>query len=395
LLGSTLIKSNDLSAAKLAFETSLILSPNFIEPKFNLANLEMLEQNFAGAIVLYEEILNSADFKDINETPIEPIKFSLSLAYLATGKINLGWEYYDFGFHPNNPVNSRRSPNRSFSVPCWKGERIEEKKILVWGEQGIGDELLFLTCINDLESTNAQIIIECQERLVSIISRSFSKCIVRPSAFFNQIDQASVFNDFDIHIPMGSLPKYFRKSIKDFKNGGPYIKVDSSLVKKFEFLLQNSCKSKHRIGICWRSGKLDSERNKHYTSLSDWGEILSNKNCDFINLQYDDCEIELLQAEEKFSIQIIRWEDLDLKNDFDSTMALISRLDYVITVGTAVHSMAASVGIQVILMQPYGWTNFGTNNYPFFDNVHCLFPPKGGYTAHCIADAAKIIGSLN
>jgi Flp pilus assembly protein TadD len=394
LLGATLSKLNDKSASKIAYEVALSFDPSFTEAKFNLANIEYLSGNYKDAIFLYESILSKNLSTDINETPIEAIKFALSLAYLANGQIELGWENYDYGFHLNLPQNIRRAPNRSFNCAKWNGDNIKGKRLLVWGEQGIGDELIFMSCLNDLIALDMSIIVECQERLLPLISRSFPMFKVRPSAYFNQIDFPPVFDDYDYEIPMGSLLRIYRSKFSYFSSSKPYLSVNSLLAKKYEARLLNECSRRLRVGICWKSGTLNADRNAAYTNLIDWEIIFKNKNCDFINLQYGDSEDEILSVEKKLDVKIIRWPDVNLKDDFDSTAALMSRLDLIITVGTTVFSMGAAIGLPVILMSQKGWDNFGTAYYPVFTNITCLFPPEGQTVAHCLEEAAMIISEL-
>ena len=128
------------------------------------------------------------------------------------------------------------------------------------------------------------------------------------------------------------------------------------------------------------------ERNLHYLVIEDLIPILQDKNFDFVNLQYGDCEDELLEVEKLSGINIIRWHDLDLKNDIDSVLALISRLDLVITVATAVSPLAASLGKKVLLMGVKSWTNLGTNYYPFFPTIECYFPSKENMVSECISN---------
>ena len=148
------------------------------------------------------------------------------------------------------------------------------------------------------------------------------------------------------------------------------------------------------VGICWRSGYLNPERNVEYTKLTEWAGILTLSDIQFINLQYDECEEELVEAEALFDIKIMRWPELDLKNDFESTMALMSNLDLVVTVGTAVSPMAASIGIPVYLMAGKGWPNLGTDYYPWFKNVNCFFPKLNGDVGSCIPDVAKALNQF-
>ena len=95
-----------------------------------------------------------------------------------------------------------------------------------------------------------------------------------------------------------------------------------------------------------------------------------------------------------FNVKIIRWPDLDLKNDFDSTGALIANLDLVVTVGTAVNPLSASSGTPVYLMAGKGWPNLGTDFYPWFNNVTCFLPKTTGGISSCIPDVASAIQKL-
>jgi hypothetical protein len=81
----------------------------------------------------------------------------------------------------------------------------------------------------------------------------------------------------------------------------------------------------------------------------------------------------------EFNIEIIRWPDLNLKDDFESTFALISRLDAVVTIGSAVVAMSGAVGVKTFLMAPsLDWPNLGTNDYPWFPNVEFITAAQSG-----------------
>jgi Flp pilus assembly protein TadD len=389
-LGTVLQKTGDTMAARVAFESACILSPNSHEPFYNLASLEAIANNSKKAIDLYNESLLKKSYTTTDIT--SRVLYSQSFEYLKIGQLSQGWINYNHGFSNSVPFEYRRAPNRSFSVPRWTGGPLNGGRLLIWGEQGIGDELLFLTCLAELDSIDGYILVECDSRLVQPLSRSFPKIIFRPSSYQFTLGLPAIFNDYNFHIPMGGLMEIFRSDISDFIRSKHYMIIDDKIANFFEDKLNTVCGLHKRIGICWRSGKLSGQRNDHYTSLSDWGEIFSLPNYKFINLQYGECEQELIDAEEKFSTHIIRWMDLDLKNDIDSTLALMSRLDLVITVGTSVSSMAATIeGLKVFQMGRKGWPNFGTDYDPAFPNIRCVFPPEGGIVADCIAEVAKIL----
>jgi hypothetical protein len=133
-------------------------------------------------------------------------------------------------------------------------------------------------------------------------------------------------------------------------------------------------------------------RNSEYTSILDWGPIFSISNACFINLQYGDCEEELNQAEIKFNIEILRWNDLDLKKDIDNVMALIDCLDCVVTAGTAVFSMAGSLRKETYMfLNKSTWDMLGTKYYPWFDTVNVVLAPDKNITASALEPIAEMI----
>jgi tetratricopeptide (TPR) repeat protein len=394
LFGITLIKIGENSAARDALKIALKIDPFYLEAKFNLASLEVKDGNIDEAIKLYESLIQIRT-NEINSVPLEAIKFNLSSLYLSVGKLDIGWEFLEFGFHPHVPPEYRRNPGRNFDKKKWNGIIEEDKTILVWREQGVGDEIMYLSCLPELIDSGMRIIVETDERLIPILSRSFPNCSFRGQQYdVYSHDKKPKIEDYDFQIPVGSLPGIFRKTIKSFKNKNPYLIVNENLRSEFQKKINNISLNKLKIGICWRSGYLNPERNFDYTKLIDWGPIFNIKNIDFINLQYSESEQELQEAESLFDVKIIRWQELDLKNDFDSTSALMANLDLVVTVGTAVNPLAASIGIPVYLMAGKGWPNLGTDFYPWFSNVTCFFPRTTGGITSCIPDVAAAIQKM-
>jgi len=129
-------------------------------------------------------------------------------------------------------------------------------------------------------------------------------------------------------------------------------------------------RQKTLVGISWRSGVLKIERNNNYTNLLDWKDLLNRQDLQFVNLQYGDCEEEILQVEQLLGIQILRWPDIDLRNNLEAVLALISELDCVCSVGTAVSSIAGSAGVPTLLLLQKSWVLLGqTDIYPWYSNV--------------------------
>ena len=384
ILGATLVKNGIDSLAKKMFEVACALDSNYIEAKVNLAVLASKNGEHFAAIKILEEIILNANESHLNPTPINQIKYLLSFDYLSVGKINEGWIYYDFGFDLNISPNSRRNPVREFKKPKWNGSFEKGKTILLWREQGIGDEILFYTCLPALIDVGMIVIVECEGRLLETLTRSFPQFKIRRENFNQENKNISSIEDYDYHLPIGSLMRYFRNDIEKFNTNKTIFKVNENLARMHEKNLTLKNSFNKRVGICWRSGLLNFERNNNYFIIEELIPIFLNKNFDFINLQYDDCEEELLHVESLCDVEIIRWKELDLKNDIDSVISLISRLDLVITVDTAIAPIAASIGKTVIHVGKKGWNNLGTDYYPFFPSIECISPNQNESISNCI-----------
>lgn len=370
-LATALIGLNQPVEAKYCIETALLLNPNSIDAKFNLARILSLNNLYNDAINSYEALLNSIEVLKSDLVPF--IKYNLSFDYLKMGMLEKGWDYFEFGFDSKIPLNKGRQPDRKFIVPMWSGELGSQKSLLVWGEQGIGDEILFMSLLRDLSSKSIQVIIECDKRLVNIVKRSYPNFIVRPSNY--GVDKEQLLFDYDYHIPMGSLPRLFRKKMSDFRSSESYLvpnKLNNLELQNFFEKNSNFLK----IGICWRSGLLTNEREINYIPLSQWHTIFTIPDAVFINLQYGECEKELNEAEDIFNIKIHRWPFIDLKNDLENTFMLIDQLDLVVTADTAVSPMAFSIGKPALtFMNQLGWANLGEEQYPWSSSM-IQFPPK-------------------
>jgi hypothetical protein len=246
---------------------------------------------------------------------------------------------------------------------------------MIWGEQGLGDEILFMSLIPDILLKFKNVILECQPRLVSIAQRSFPSIKVRPYSFDKNGKQ--LIFDYSYHIAIGSLNKYLRKSILDYDNKKSYLIPLKNRDYLFNELIQKNS-AKLIIGICWRSGLITTERSTNYIPLDEWDAIFSIPNAVFINLQYGDCEGELTSAEEKFNVKIHRWPNIDLKNDLETVFSLISKLTLVVTAATAVSPMSFSIGKPTLTFKPsLDWTNLGTNYFPFSRSMILFTPLKG------------------
>lgn len=384
-LGTALSDLNMANEAREAYITANLINPKYVATIINLAQLEIKNSNHMRGIQLYEDALN---LKNISSNEKELVKYYLGYAYLYIGNLSRGWDLYENGFGSLLPAAARRS-NRKFLEPQWNGENLGEKTLLIWREQGLGDEIEFSTCLHDVAELGLNVILECEARLVNIFKRTFPAFTVRTELV--GADYYHLKNDFDFHCPVGSLPRIFRRSIESFeKPVTPLVLLESS-VSKFKHRL-STYSGRTLVGICWRSGLFSVLRNLNYTALLDWKDLLSQQDFQFVNLQYGDCEKELIEIEDALGIKILRWSDLDLKNDLENVLGLIKNLDAVVTVGTAVSSLAASCEVPTFLLSHQSWLMLGqTEKYPWYK---CVVPLITGKDEHLAAKIKLIPGYL-
>lgn len=369
-LGCALGDLLQLEDAREAYLTALALNPSYMNAIINLAQLEAKLGNELRCIELYEEALTS---NNITAGQKDVIKYYLSHSYLFIGKLDKGWDYYDFGFADLLPTGAFRS-ERKFVQPVWIGNLDEKRTILIWREQGLGDEILFSSCLSDIHESNLNIILECDPRLVDIFQRTYPNFKVRGESI--NAEHYSVFNDFEIHLAIGSLPRYFRRDIHNFERPATIWHPKPEAVNLFRTRLE-PFQNKILVGICWRSGNLSVDRNSNYTALQDWGILLSNPKFQFVNLLHGECEGELVQVEELFGIQILRWSDIDLRNDLESVLGLISELDCVVSIGSAVSVIAGAAGLNTLVLLRQSWVLMGKpSKYHWFPNVKPFAPGK-------------------
>lgn len=253
--------------------------------------------------------------------------WNLSLAQLELGKWATAWDEHEWGFDA-----LMRHDRKVGGRPRWDGT--PGKTIVVYGEQGIGDEIMFSSMLPDLLKTN-KVIFECHPRLLTLFQRSFPeiKC-------YGTRDQKEVgwhdAEEYDYQISIGSLGKFFRRSTDAFP-GTPYLKAEGQKGAKF------------RVGISWTGGMKEGRVRVRSIPLPWWKSILSN-DCDFISLQYTEAEAELKLMDD-LGYSIKRNESV-FAQDYYETAKLVQSCDLVISCCTSVIHLAGALGVPCWVMTP-------------------------------------------
>jgi tetratricopeptide (TPR) repeat protein len=374
----------DLDGAAASYREAGRLVPNLAAAWFNLGNVEKKRGSLARAVEAYREALVHAPevpevllnlgntlrecgqleeaisllVKAAERKPGWPeAEWNLALARLAAGQLAEGWAGYEARW-----AHLRLAGDRGLPWPRWNGEPLDGKEILVWREQGVGDEILFATCVPDLVEQGARVTLAVDDRLVSLLARAFPEVTVIPDRDWNG-------RRFDYQIALGSLPRFVRATRGAFPERWSWLLPDRARAAAWTQRLETRGPG-FRVGICWRSGLKTVDRLRAYSHLEQWGPLFAVPGVVWVNLQYDDCAAELAEAERRFGVGIHRFDGVDLRNDLESVAALLWRLDLVITAPTAVSSLAGAMGTETWqLVHGVDWTAFGEPRSPWFPAI--------------------------
>jgi hypothetical protein len=237
------------------------------------------------------------------------------------------------------------------------------------------------------------VIVETDPRLTSLFARSFPGATVRAQTLDRAGRETLDAPDFDVVVSAGSLPCYVRRTLADFPSRTSFLVADAARVDGWRERLASI--PGPRIGIAWRSKLNTAERRLEYTRLAEWNEIFGVPGASFFNLQYDDCERDLADAERRFGVEIHNFDDVDYMNDFEQVAALMKNLDLVISARTAVAMLAGGLGVPTVMMgNRWDWSDLGTDTSPWFPSVTLVYRELGQEWDHVLATAARRVEEL-
>ena len=393
-LGSALQKNEEWEKSEKAYSDSLIYRPDDLTTQLNLAEVLIAQEKFEDAETIYRKLIDAnsqfiVGYRMLGECLMNARKWEEALS-LADDAISAGLQDaeiftlkgYALGammrldeaelmtrkaleleadnsqaqiafsilcFYQENWLNAWKYyearwglPNlhrRPFTQAEWNGEPLKGKKILIWGEQGVGDEVLYATMLSDVLALGADVTFEMDARLVPLFERSMMdmKCLARstqPDAEFRNIV-------FDYQIPIASLGQHLRKNEASFGDGSSFLRSDKK--KTQEFRQKYKSENALIVGIAWYSS--DGRGLSKSMSLMDLKPLFEVPGVQFVDLQYGDKAHERLAFEEATGFSLVHDDDVDQMQSLDDFAAQIAALDLVISVSNTTVHMAGALGV--------------------------------------------------
>ena len=341
-IGNTYQEQGKLEESVQAYHKAIEIQPCSAEAYNNLGNAYQEQGELELAIQAYHKAIEiQDDFAEAHN--------NLGQILLLLGYFRQGWEEYEWRWQCRNFSIGQRN----FPQPLWNGSNLQGKSILVWAEQGIGDEIMFANLLDSLKKISSHIIVECEIRLVAFFQRSFPETQFVPRE--NPPNSRLLNSNIDYQVPIGSLGQWLRPDEDSFKqNRQSYLTTCTDKSEQIKKRYQSLAADSILIGISWKStGAKQKQTLSKSTTLKDWTSILSQQGCCFINLQYGDIEPELEQFQEETGLKIYCDQEIDALQNLDDFATQVSALDLVVSTSNTTAHIAGALGKRVWTLLPY------------------------------------------
>jgi Flp pilus assembly protein TadD len=344
--------------AQSAVRHALSLNPESAELWQNLGSICQELALWPEAIAAFDRAI------EIDPKSVE-FHYSMALALLASRQFERGWREYESRFQLDRWDGPRQLPN----LQVWRGEPVEGT-LLVYGEQGIGDEIMFASCVPDVQRCGQAVILACSSKLEGLFRRSFPSAEVICLDRLKDGTPSSSLSHATAMIASGSLPRIHRHTVADFPRHRGYLVADESQSAAYRARLEG-LGSGLKVGLSWRGGTERTRSSHRSLKASDLEMMLQCPGVRFVNLQYDSSADDAAIAAAIQAGKLVHWPDA--LQEYDRTAALVSGLDVIVSVCTSVIHLSGALGRPTIVMAPHSaeWRyGMAGEDMPWYPSVH-------------------------
>lgn len=366
-LGMLLLRNNRIEESRECFLRAIGINPGYLQARCNLAVLSTWCGDLDFAITELRDALKAAPEDG-------DIHFNLSLALLAAGMMEDGWQEHEWRFLKSNPVLRRDE-----QILRWNGEPLAGKRILIHAEQGYGDSLQFIRYATLLAAQGGTVFVEGQDPRISKLLAT----VPGVKAAFARGDELPAV---DFQIPMMSLPL----GLGDRAWPPPvdiYLNPPGNLVDVWRERLAGL--PGFKVGLAW-AGRPEHENNANRSieadSLSPLGGL---QDVSYVSLQFDSKSVvELPFKAYDFCGDI--W-------DFCDSAALVKNLDMVVTIDSAIAHLAGGLGVPTFMLLPWNpdwrWMH-GRRDSLWYPSIRIFRREVGDSWTKVVEEVAQALAEL-
>jgi tetratricopeptide (TPR) repeat protein len=329
--GTVLNNMGQSEAALASLEQALQLRPDSIEAWHNRGNALANLARSAEAIQSYDKVLAIApDHVEAH--------FNKSLMLLNTWEFAKGWQDYEWRWQsPTSGAHRYPTP-----LPPWNGAAMSGR-LLVWAEQGVGDEILYSSMLAEARAMVGGLIVLIDRRLLPLFQRSFADIEFLPKDLPLAPDIA------DRQISAGSLAGFLRTGRTSFSSAKEgFLRADSARTRQFRSIFGASS----LCGIAWlsKNPRFGDAKSLQLKALL---PVLTTPGLQCVDLQYGDTLAERAGLLKNEGALLHHLDDLDTFNDLDGLAALIDACDVVVTTSNLTVHIAGALGKPTHLLVPF------------------------------------------
>lgn len=287
------------------------------------------------------------------QTRWHSFNWNLGISLLREGNMREGWALYEHGLQvpAEGAQRWQRSLFKPFTpqqLPIWRGEPLAGKRLLLLGEQGIGDAMMFATLIPSLEREGAVVSVAPGDRLLSLYQRSLPHLqILSSKQLRNGSVQASAF---DLQCPLGSIVQHRFHRLEDFAPHSPFLKADPERTAQLRRRYQERHPGKLLVGISWQGGGKPKRIKAKSIGLQELQPLISLPGIGCVSLQYGDDGPHLEKFRRNTGLDVLHDDSINPLKDMDLWHCQVAAMDAVISIANTTIHGAGGLGIPTLCL---------------------------------------------
>jgi thioredoxin-like negative regulator of GroEL len=357
-LGTVLQAQGGLDEAAACYERALALKPGLAEVHTNLGNILKTQGKADDSVACHERALAL-------QPGLAEAHYNLGLVQLLKGDFPSGWRNFEWRWR----TKEHCTPMRAYPQPLWSGEKLACGRLLIWREQGVGDEIMFAGLIPDVSRSGNRCLLECERRLKPLFARSFPGIEVVSGRFCGNDPGKDAANnpelDIAAHLPSGSLPRLFRANFAAFAaTTSPYLIAEPVARERFRARYSDG---RRLAGLAWHTNR-KAGRNR-CIDLALFAPLFARTDIRWVSLQYGDHDA--LRSEVTVAgAPVFIDGSVDQFSDIDLFAAQVAAMDLVLTIDNSTAHLAGALGVPTWVLLPFApdwrWLQAGEDSlwYP-------------------------------
>jgi tetratricopeptide (TPR) repeat protein len=352
--GIALQELKQFDAAFASCDKAIALKPDYAEAYYNRGNALKELKQFDAAVASYNKAIEiKPDYADAYYNR-GLLRLVLRDFYNGFLDYKYRWDSKDFS---NTPQNTK--------IPSASKSGIKGR-LLIWAEQGIGDEIFYAGLLPMLSTKDVSIALSADKRLHPIYRRSFPKVDLLDK---NILMSTSVDSEFDAQTPIGDIGFLLDvKAVAIKATRSPYLQSDP--LKRESFRRTTSALGSGLVcGVSWKSvnSKFGAAKS---ISLESFVPLLVLPGVHFVNLQYGDVKEEIQHVKSTLSVDVHQVPGVNVFYDVESLLALIDACDVIVTTSNVTAHLAGSIGKRAVVLVPHStgkiWYWHENDEYSFW-----------------------------